>query len=341
MSPDPANPLNQWLKSYPQYDLQSPVAVAVSGGPDSMALSSMALVWAQDNDAEIHFVTVDHELRAEAKNEAQMVADWIAAQNYNKAYHVILSWEGNKPNTSIMEEARTARYELMANYCRKKNIAQLLVAHHQDDQAETFLIRLSKGSGLDGLSCMQETRKYDDKIFIFRPLLNIAKQDLIDYCQGNNVPFVADPSNENKKYLRPRLRQSMSVLTEEGLTPKRLSQTAKRLSRARQALEEIAYKAQKDCLVEEKDHGIVLSFFKLRQYPEEIGFRVIQSSMESLRVGASYNARMEKLEDLFENLWFAFDQFKPRTLGGCKFSLKSDKDNHDMTLWIEKEDLPV
>lgn len=297
---------------------QTKFAVAVSGGPDSMALA--CLIIQNIPDKEIHLLTVDHGLRAEAKEEAKMVADWSAG--YKNAVHAILEWEGDKPDAAIMEEARAARYKLMVDYCRDHKIETLFVAHHQDDQAETFLIRLAKGSGLDGLASMQALRFYDDSLQLARPLLDVSKEDLISYCDKNNIPYVLDPSNENENYLRPRLRKSMAVLEEEGLSSKRLSLTAKRLARARVALENISDKAHQSCLRNKEDHCAILSYEDLRAYPEEIGLRVVQKTLEEMRPESDYNVRMEKLEELFESLWSAPENFKPRTLGGCIFSLK-------------------
>ena len=313
---------------------QKYVAAAVSGGPDSMALAGIMLNYARSKNINLHILSVDHGLRDQAKDEVKMVAGWVASQKSNMLQHQILTWEGDKPDTAIMETARSARYDLMAEYCASNKIETLFVAHHQDDQAETFLIRLSKGSGLDGLSAMQEIRNYSDNLQLARPLLNVPKQDLIEFCEDNNIPFVNDPSNENTDYMRPRLRKSMDVLAEEGLTPKRLALTAKRLSRARNALDNLADSAFQACLIEKQNSAYAFSFSTLQGCPEEIALRVVIRAVENLRDGADYNVRMERLENLFESLWNDPKNFKPRTLGGCKFSLK----NGDvLTLLVEKE----
>ena len=312
---------------------QNALAVAVSGGPDSMALAHMMVAWAQDNNKALHFLTVDHGLRTKAKEEAQMVSGWVQEQNNSALCHSILQWQGDKPETSIMEQARAARYQLMAEYCDHHKIQSLFLAHHQDDQAETFLIRLSKGSGLDGLAAMNVFRSYNDALTLVRPLLHFSKQDLIDCCDQYKVPYAEDPSNEDVDYLRPRLRQSMTVLSEEGLNSKRLAVTAKRLGRARQALEEMSAEAFDSNLIEKGEDHIALNFAGLQQHPEEISLRVIQKALEAMRPDADYNTRMEKMEELFHSLWHDSESFKPRTLGGCVFSLK-DKNK---VLWMKKE----
>ncbi len=311
------------------------IAVGVSGGADSMALAHMLGMWAKENNKKLYVLTVDHGLRVEAKDEVKEVARWVAKLKAEKIdiTHHVLTWEGKKPDTAIMERARAARYELMAEHCRMHDIPFLFLAHHQDDQAETFLIRLSKGSGLDGLSSMGEARCYDEALILLRPLLAYSKEDLLHYCKTHDIPYVNDPSNKNKEYMRPRLRASMIILGEEGLTSKRLARTAKRLARARKALEQISLNLYDQCLKEQEETKIIFDFVELKKNPEEIALRVVQKALESMRPNADYGVRMERLEELFAALWQRPESFKPRTLGGCVFALK-DKNT---ALWIEKE----
>lgn len=345
--------ISRFFKRHPALEGLDRIAAAVSGGPDSMALAHMLIVWAKEHKKQVHVLTVDHGLRVAAKTEAQMVADWVSAENNGDFHHQILEWRGDKPETSIMEAARAERYRLMAEYCHAHDIGALFLGHHQDDQAETFLIRLAKGSGLDGLASMSEVRAYDDDLILARPLLGMPKQELIEYCDGVNVPYVTDPSNEDDTYLRPRVRQSMAALEKEGLSSKRLAVTAKRLARARQGLEQISAKVFDDVLLsgisansdESTEDKLGFDFIRLQEHPEEIGLRVLQKALEIMRPAADYNVRMERLEELFESLWFSSSEFKPRTLGGCIFSLKKNKEvqvkndgyKQNMILWIEKE----
>ena len=307
-----------FFSKFTALDSETKFAVAVSGGPDSMALAHMLSVWAKANDKTLFAMTVDHGLRPEAAEEARQVASWAASQDIA---HVILEWRGEKPESGIMEAAREARYALMAEYCKQHDVKTIFVAHHQDDQAETFLIRLAKGSGLDGLAAMGATHIYND-LQIARPLLDVSKEEIIGYCKQNDIPYIDDPSNRNEDYMRPRLRQSMEVLGEEGLTSKRLAMTAKRLGRARKALEDITNQVCNSCIREESPNHVIIDFDILRKQPEEIGLRVVQKLLEKMRTQAPYNVRMEKLEELFESLWCKPETFKPRTLGGYIFSLK-------------------
>lgn len=129
----------------------------------------------------------------------------------------------------------------------------------------------------------------------------------------------------------------MEILAEEGLTSKRLALTAKRLGRARQALDDIADSAFQACLIGKTENAYSFNFRSLQGCPEEIALRVIKRAVEDFRHDADYNVRMERLEDLFESLWNNSQNFKPRTLGKCVFSLKNDKQTHNLALYIEKE----
>jgi len=336
MHPD-IDTLRNFFKTHPSLDREKRYAAAVSGGPDSMALAHTLIHATAQQGKELFLITVDHGLREEAKDEAQMVADWVAEQNAPHVSHVILKWGEKKPLSGVMEVARKVRYEMMAEYCASKAALTLFVAHHQDDQAETFLIRLSKGSGLDGLASMAVVRHYNEDLKIIRPFLKASKEELINYCDKYNVPYAVDPSNKNKDYLRPRLRESMAALEAEGLSNKRLATTAQRMGRAREALETITAHVFHDCFIQKTNKAISFDFDHLKEQPEEIGLRVIHRALEEMRGDTDYNVRMEKLEDLFQSIWFESKDFKPRTLGGAVFSLKRDKSTGNTALYIEKE----
>lgn len=309
-----------FLKEY-KIEGDQPIAIAVSGGPDSMALAH-ALI-ASEQSRVIHILTVDHALRTEAREEVKSVATWVSSLSLPNVQHHILSWDHDDPDTALMEKARHARYELLSDYCENNNIQYLFVAHHQDDQAETFLIRLAKGSGLDGLSAMATISDYKGTMQVCRPFLSVSKDGLIAYCQENNIPYIDDPSNKSDLFLRPRLRKSMAVLEEEGLTPKRLATTAKRIERARHALEILTTKLYEEAILESTDEQQVLNLNVLKAYPEELVLRVLQRVLRDFRKQETYDVRMERLEDLFDNLWHNTDSFKPRTLGGAKFSISN------------------
>ena len=296
-------------------------AAAVSGGPDSMALAKLLSGWVKENNKTIHALTVDHGLRPESADEARQVGIWL--KDWPNVRHVILKWEGEKPQNRIQEEARNARYQLMSKYCAGEGINHLFLAHHQDDQAETFLLRLAMGSGLDGLAAMRAAQNYGSLVLL-RPFLALPKERLVATCAAMNVPFVNDPSNKSENFARVRLRKSLAALEAEGLSSKRLAMTAERLDRARTALDHIAEKAQISAALSSDTHRIVYRIEALRPWPDEIILRVLVYAMKKLRPAGDHLPRMEKIESLFRD-FMSPAPFTKRTLGGLIFE-RDDKE---------------
>lgn len=203
-------------------DVGPPFAVAVSGGADSLALLLLAHEFAQKRESYVVALTVDHDLRPASKEEALTVEKWAQKRGIK---HVILKWEGVKPQTRCQEKAREARYRLLTGWCQHNNIRTLLLGHHQQDQEETFLLRLSAGSGLDGLKGMKK-RIMRGGICCVRPLLEIPKEQIRQLLTDQNHEWIEDPSNLNPRYFRGRLR---NFLQKEGLSSLRLTETMKKL----------------------------------------------------------------------------------------------------------------
>ncbi|MGB9151713.1 MAG: tRNA lysidine(34) synthetase TilS, partial [Alphaproteobacteria bacterium] len=210
--------------------LSVPLALAVSGGPDSMALAFCVKRWAQREA--IAFI-VDHGLRAESATEALQVK---AALEQMGIRAEILRWEHETVTTGLHEKAREARYRLLTDACRRHGAADLLIAHHRDDQAETILMRLAKGSGVEGLAGMQDQTMRDGIRFL-RPFLSLPKERLVATCVAAAIPFVTDPSNDHKKFARGRLRKILPALAEEGLTVESLIGLGARAAEAKEALD--------------------------------------------------------------------------------------------------------
>lgn len=302
------------------------VAIGVSGGPDSMALAMLLAEWAAARGIEVHALTVDHGLRKESAAEAKQVGKILGGFAFETGTEftpsplksAVLRWAGRKPKTRLMEAARQARYGLMTGYCRENGIQHIFLAHHMDDQAETFLFRLAKGSGLDGLAGMRPAQAYGD-VFLLRPLLGFSKQALVDTCKNHKIKFVQDPWNIKETYARPRLRKSVQVLSEEGLTPKRLATTAMRLERARNALDQIAEKSFQRLAKIKGTTRIELDLRGWHKETEDVALRVLIRAIQHLRPDAAYNPRMEKVEALFADLR-APGLFRKRTLGGLLFA---------------------
>ncbi len=306
-------------------------AAGVSGGPDSMALLRLLSGWAENRcETIIYALSVDHGLRPEAANEVRLVAEWI--RDWPQVKHVALKWEGDKPEKRIQEEARGARYDLMGAWCRENGVRHLFLGHHQDDQAETFLLRLAMGSGLDGLAAMRAVQEFGRDLTLLRPFLGVPKERLLATCAVLGVPFVMDPSNKSDHFARVRLRKSLTALEAEGLSNKRLAVTAERLDRARSGLQEITEKAERNALVARDTDRIIYDCEVLAVWPEEIILRVIIGAMRTLRPMGDHLPRMEKIESLFRD-YIGSAPFTKRTLGGLIF----ERDDTEKRLMITAE----
>ncbi len=307
------------------------IAVAVSGGPDSMALCHAL---SQCAAGTVHALTVDHRLRPDAAKEARQVGKWV--QGWRHVEHHILTRDlPEAEETRVQEAARHDRYRLIADYCEAQGIKQLFTAHHLNDQAETFLFRLAKGSGLDGLGAIRPVHDYSPAVQLFRPFLGLSKNALITYCHDHGVPYIDDPSNENERFARVRLRQSYEILAEEGLTPKRLAKTAERLARAREALEVLAVALFEKAVTESNASRIEFDFEMLAGQPEELRLRVLQAAIARLGGKRHYPPRLERLEELAFSV-FNDSSFKRTSFAGCLIGLCAGK----ARLVIEREQVP-
>jgi len=305
----------------------SALAVGVSGGVDSMALLWLLQRWCADHSKVLHVLSVDHGLRDEAASECAMVARYCEV--FDHVNHEILKWD-IPSDKRVQEEARKARYALMGAYCKVHSIQHLFLAHHEGDQAETVLFRLAKGSGLDGLAGMRAVQNMDN-VTLCRPLLNVAKGDLIALCAREDIPFIDDPSNEDDQYARVRLRRSMNVLAEEGLTPKRLAVTARRIARARDALDEVADRAYEEHLLNKNTDRFEFNNNLAREHSETL-LRVVLKVIEYIGFDRDYAPRMEKVEDLVDALQNDLS-FRKRTLGGVVF----ERDDQNQMLIFSRE----
>lgn len=206
--------------------------IAASGGPDSTALLVMAAEWGTRRATPIAAATVDHGLRPEAAAEAAAVA---ALCERLAVPHKTLAWTGPKPKTRIQERAREARYRLLAQHARTIRADAIVTAHHADDQAETVLLRLLRGSGIAGLRGM-EPRSEREGVALIRPLLGVQKADLVTFCIARGVPFAEDPSNADPRFARVAARPLMARLAEEGLDRDALIRLARRAGETDEAL---------------------------------------------------------------------------------------------------------
>ncbi|MGE3333325.1 MAG: tRNA lysidine(34) synthetase TilS [Rhodospirillaceae bacterium] len=277
------------------------VAVAVSGGADSLALALLLTHWARSNNVTVHALTVDHCLREAGADEAKQVQLWMSAA---KVPHTTLRWDGGaayrgRPG-SAQGAARDARYALMLDWCAENGASHLFLAHHADDQGETFLLRLARGSGVDGLAAMTPLSERGG-IFLARPLLGIPKTRLIAFCEDVGQPWIEDPSNQNGAYARARFRAAREMLEREGLSTDRLLATADHMRRARAALDHYVGALLREACAWDKYGVGRVSLQALAAAPEEIGLRALAAILQ-IASGQVYRPRFERLQRLYDSL---------------------------------------
>ena len=303
------------------------VALAVSGGPDSLALMQLAARWCAERGErpELSVLTVDHDLRPASRDEAVMVGRVADALGLP---HTILTWvDHGAKDSSLQARARVARYDLMAAHAHAHGIPALVTAHHLDDQAETFLMRLKRGSGLDGLSAIPEQGSWAG-ITLLRPLLDLPKARLVATLEEEGLPFATDPSNADVRFERVRMRQSTPALAKFGLTPEAVALSARRLRRARAALD-IAAQDFLASHAETSEAGYaVVDCVALSSAPEEIVLRALSRLIAAVGGGGD-PVRLAKLEVLLAALKENAD--KAQTLARCCL------ESHDGGLFIFRE----
>jgi tRNA(Ile)-lysidine synthase len=278
------------------------LCVAVSGGSDSLALLALTCDWAGP-DIAVDAVTVDHGLRDGSAQEARQVA--LEARNLG-ARHTVLRWQGWDGSGNLQAKARTGRRRLIADHCAAKGIAAVLLGHTQNDQAETLLMRLARGSGVDGLAAMSAGR-CGETLFL-RPLLDETRADLRDFLTARGMSWVNDPSNDDPRFERVRMRRAMAEL---GLDAARLAETATAMARARLALETRAHDVAQEIVTE--TNGL-LSFdaAALGATEEETRLRLVAHALKCLS-SAPYRPRLATLAEVLASALAG----RSGTLHGC------------------------
>ena len=298
------------------------IVLAVSGGPDSIALMWLAARWrrALTRGPRLIAVTVDHGLRPQAAREAREVKNLA---KHLDLPHRTLRWHGAKPKTGVPAAARAARYRLLAQAARASGATHILTAHTRDDQAETLLMRMLRGSGIAGLAAMARQSEREG-VWLARPLLDIPKSQLVATLKKANIAFADDPTNRDTNYTRPRLRALMPALAAEGGNAKNLVRLASRLARANAALEVLVDAAERYLVLRDRNDaarfGVDAAAFA--GLPEEIRLRLLMRAID--RVGHEGPAELGKVEALLAALDRAVAQDEGRlkqTLAGAAISL--------------------
>jgi tRNA(Ile)-lysidine synthase len=275
------------------------IVLAVSGGPDSIALMWLAARWrrALKRGPRLIAVTVDHGLRAEAAREARDVKRLARSLDLP---HQTLRWTGAKPEAGVPAAARTARYRLLAQAARARGATHILTAHTRDDQAETLLMRLLRGSGIAGLAAMAPVTEREG-LLLARPFLNVSKSRLVATLRKAKVAFADDPTNRDVNFTRPRIRAVMPVLAAEGGDARNLARLAARLARANAAVDVLADGAEGYLALRGRESprpGFDAGAFAAM--PEEVRLRLLKRAID--RFGHEGPAELGKVEALLAAL---------------------------------------
>ncbi|WP_018633045.1 tRNA lysidine(34) synthetase TilS [Neomegalonema perideroedes] len=287
-----------------------PLVLAVSGGSDSAALMRLAAASPPIRRRVALVATVDHGLRPESAAEAAQVALWAAELDFP---HEILIWRGDKPQGDLSSRARAARYDLLRAAAEARGAA-LVAAHTAEDQAETFLMNLVRGSGLRGLAAMRP-RSLRGGVPLLRPLLDLGREELRAWLRARGAPWIEDPSNLDLRRLRPRLRQAAALLEGFGLSRARLLETVAHLARAREALEAAEAALAAEALTGGPLGESRLSRAALAEAPREVALRLFAEILRRAG-GAEHPPRFASLERAFD-LWMGGGLGGGISLGGA------------------------
>ena len=283
--------------------------VAVSGGPDSLALVALTKAYQFEKKSEFFYVLINHNIRKNSSKEAKQVQ--ILLKKYNIRLNILLNKK--KITKNIQGQARSIRYQMLLNFCKNKNIKTILTAHNLEDQVETFFIRLSRGSGLTGLSSMQPISKLNKSVNLSRPLLDIKKEILKKISKVVFGKFFKDPSNLDDKYLRTKIRKLKTPLENSGINYDQIFRSIKNLAVSRITLEKYVSQITKKLVIKSKGQ-VSVNFSKFCKLDDEIKSKIIYESIKHVSKNY-YNPRFKKVHNLIKTLKFQKDM--KNTLGGC------------------------
>ena len=283
------------------------VGVAVSGGGDSVALLRLLVDWGLVHGRKIFAATVNHNLRNAAQEEAGFVANICRDLGVP---HRILSWDDWDGQGNLQNAARSARKSLLTDWARDLGIETIALGHTRDDQAETFLMRLARGSGVDGLSGMKQING-ENPVWV-RPLLVVTRSNLREYLKTSGQNWVDDPSNDDDRFERVKMRKAMPELAKLGLDLGRLAGTAESLQASRAALEQITQRCIRNCCEPSQFGTVSVNLEKLQSEPIDIQYRVL-SYVIGWVTGSHYRPRFSSLKEVYGLL----RQGSSQTLAGC------------------------
>jgi len=305
------NKINKLYKLFKKnFKIKESFAVAVSGGPDSLALTFLTKIFATEYNLKSKYFIVDHKLRKESTKEAKKVKRVL---NYFGIKLEILTWNGKKPSSNIQSLAREKRYNLLFSKCKSLKISNLITGHHLDDLFENFFIRMTRGSGLRGLVSL-EKKTIINEINLIRPLLDFEKKDLEFISEHVFNFFIEDQSNNNNYFQRVKIRKIIKDFKTSGLDKDKLFLTLKNLKSSNETI--IFYTEQnkkKNTYFDKKKEKIFLNSTFFNQ-PYEVVFRSFSDCLKKIG-GMYFSARGKKIDNILGII--TKDALKKETLAGC------------------------
>ena len=281
----------------------------MSGGPDSLALTALSKIYLSKKQSKIFFVLIDHGIRSNSSKEAKAVQSLLR----KKKIKLTILKNKEKINKNIQSHSREIRYKLLLNFCKKNKIRFILTGHHREDQIETFLIRLSRGSGVQGLSSMKKISSLNSRVKLVRPLLDEQKKYLMILAKQYFGKIFNDPSNTNEKYLRTKIRNLIKEFEKSGIKHERIISSINNLGATRDTLNTYIISVEKNCVIKNKKDTII-NLKKLSLENDEIQLKVLSNCIKHVSKNY-YPTRAKKIINVLNKV--KFDEKLKVTLGGC------------------------
>jgi tRNA(Ile)-lysidine synthase len=312
MNTEYKNITNNIEEVFKNFFIKKQIAVAISGGCDSMALTFALNDFCKKNNIKIYTLTIDHGVRKNSKNEAKKVGELL--KEFNISHKILSIPKKEIPQKNIEANLREIRYKMLSDFCKKNHIEFLFVGHHLGDIAENFLIRLFRGSGLDGLSPMQKIFEIKG-IKIIRPFLEISKDELKNYLIEKNISWFEDETNDDEKFLRNKIRKFLASFDDKNLLEKRIYNASKEISKTRDFFDEIMEERALEIIEENTDNLTLINRRKLAEINSSIALKILAKIL--MKIGdKKYKPRKEKLLRFYEYL-IAEGVIKKREFYGC------------------------
>lgn len=298
-------------------ELPKDIAVAVSGGVDSLALTFLLHEFCLKNKIKLHAITIDHKMRKTSSTEALQLNKLLKKHKIN---HQILALNAQDlPKSNIEAKLREARYSRLSEFCLSSKVDNLFLGHHQGDAAENFLIRLFRGSGLDGLSVVQEIVQFKN-LQLCRPLLNTKKDDLKNYLEAKKIKWFEDETNADEKFLRNKIRKFLSAFEEKDVIEKRIVSAAKIIKESNELLDELMHEYTKTCL-KFNEEGALLNAENYQKIPPKIAQKILALLLMKI-ADKPYKPRYDALQN-FEKQILNLKKGQKRNFYGCMAVLKA------------------